>query len=448
MFGILALLSLLLFATVVGIWVRSFGEDRALVSWVRAGDRYTLRSHSGQFVVAGPPGEAAADAEMEAIAGRMSNEDFTWTPLDGGYVQGEVREGTATWEAYTRFKGDLEDAAKRAGAVRVWLRGLEEARTFAPSHLMLLLVAEDRWRARWVDEAKQPWREASAAGDRLILFTTADATGAGPNGSRIREVRDRWHVVLDEGRGRVFHGWIALGALALPLAWAARPRREPRTWTRWAFNIVALASVLLLFATGAVWARSYRTVEQWTFAPWRGEAVPGLQVDWRVQRWMVSGNGRMVVYEHQVPDGSELGFSVRAQPSGYARNRSSPDFFRALMSGGPRSDERQWKVPGAQFYAMPPQVVRGGVGRGTAVYGMRYLEVSWWVLFTAGAFAPLIWIRRHWQSWRRAPDGFCQQCGYDLRASAGRCPECGTPVPGRAGADKPDSPAKDGARQS
>ena len=52
------------------------------------------------------------------------------------------------------------------------------------------------------------------------------------------------------------------------------------------------------------------------------------------------------------------------------------------------------------------------------------LRVPFWLPLLLSAIAPVLWCRRR----HRYPPGTCQQCGYDLRASPDRCPECGTIV--------------------
>jgi hypothetical protein len=60
-------------------------------------------------------------------------------------------------------------------------------------------------------------------------------------------------------------------------------------------------------------------------------------------------------------------------------------------------------------------------------------QIRWWLLFLVNV-PPLAigWmlLRRAWRG--RPVGGRCQHCGYDLRATPQRCPECGTVAAGSA----------------
>jgi hypothetical protein len=51
--------------------------------------------------------------------------------------------------------------------------------------------------------------------------------------------------------------------------------------------------------------------------------------------------------------------------------------------------------------------------------------VPYWLVGLATIAVPSFWILRYWLRLRH-PIGACRSCGYDLRATPDRCPECGT----------------------
>ena len=93
-----------------------------------------------------------------------------------------------------------------------------------------------------------------------------------------------------------------------------------------------------------------------------------------------------------------------------------------IMVGQPKIFMR----PGTRFerWALPGVVVERMSGR-TRGY---HVEVSYWLLLCCGALPVGAWLMWRRTLGRRAVNGFCLACGYDLRATPGRCPECGTGV--------------------
>lgn len=70
--------------------------------------------------------------------------------------------------------------------------------------------------------------------------------------------------------------------------------------------------------------------------------------------------------------------------------------------------------------------------------GSEYRETSYcasapvWSLVLASGVFPALWLltagQRRWRHRRRSKKGLCVRCGYDLRGTPDRCPECGAAV--------------------
>jgi len=61
---------------------------------------------------------------------------------------------------------------------------------------------------------------------------------------------------------------------------------------------------------------------------------------------------------------------------------------------------------------------------------VRAIQIScpFWLALLLFAALPIVWCHKRWQGIRvrnRRRSGQCLQCGYDLRATPKRCPECG-----------------------
>ena len=94
-----------------------------------------------------------------------------------------------------------------------------------------------------------------------------------------------------------------------------------------------------------------------------------------------------------------------------------------LVDGLRPGSDVNFKVLGFQlvvsnYRRMPP----GGVPE---VIRLRSVTLPLWFVTAASVAPPALWLRARRRLRRAGAAGLCPACGYDLRATPGRCPECG-----------------------
>lgn len=161
------------------------------------------------------------------------------------------------------------------------------------------------------------------------------------------------------------------------------------------FTIASVLSVLLCIATALLWARSYH--ESHTLY-WLGQ---------------YAGGHREVAVELMASAG---GLSAQIWRFDTKQNGYTGDIKPGLHC----ESDLPWRYEQAVF----------GFGCGKFIAGpgdtTLWAELPLWLMPMLPLIAgPAMWFRH---LLRQPRAGCCGRCGYDLRASIGRCPECGTPI--------------------
>ena len=190
---------------------------------------------------------------------------------------------------------------------------------------------------------------------------------------------------------------------------------------RTAFTIFALFSLVISVTALGMWLRRVNLSDQYLWVSSRGPA-DGRPATMR--GWELRFEAGVVRFERTVQeiDQPEVDFWNSERNNRFKHDADAPGFRRPLT----------WPASG-----MTSRVYVDGHGIGLATMSRSIplsrfrsfvVALPLWLIIALFAIPPLIWeIRyRRWILRRfRKGAGLCANCGYDMRATPVRCPECG-----------------------
>lgn len=167
------------------------------------------------------------------------------------------------------------------------------------------------------------------------------------------------------------------------------------------FNLLSALSLSLCLGTAFLWARSYDVTDRLS------------RHDGRTETGLISAAGEIGYFRREPADPEHPhGLEHTVGPPRGLPLEPPPPFGRAFL--------RHFDQP-----RLDP-ITGGGRQHG-------FLVAHWLLLALAALLPlawPLAWNRRRIQR-ARAARGLCPKCGYDIRSTPDRCPECGFIPTGR-----------------
>lgn len=183
------------------------------------------------------------------------------------------------------------------------------------------------------------------------------------------------------------------------------------------FATAAAISLLLCLATAALWARSSQIVDmvdlnvEWNRTqPLRGEAV-GFE----------SWNGHAEMTLHYYSKGTSPLEANGLPPRLYTVdwNHDPEDRYSWIQT------YPTWRCAGMYTASDMTFVGSSIIDINHPDVVVKHYGVPYWMIVAPTLVLPALWARRFMRRRSQSRRGFCALCGYDLRATPTRCPECG-----------------------